>query len=137
MKIICSLMIAFTLLVPQAWAQEDGSEEDIVKSTQNDLVVVGAAGIGGAVLGLSTLSFYERPSKHVSNIWMGAALGIIAGVILVAVNYAQKGSEDLSGSYSPKVTPDFGTGERFAWHVQETQQSTVPSVGAPLWGTSF
>lgn len=89
MKLLSSLLVAFALVLPRA-ALAQSNNEDLVKSTQNDLVVVGAAGLGGAILGLSTLSFYDKPSKHVSNIWMGAAVGIIAGVILVTVTHAQK-----------------------------------------------
>ena len=35
-------------------------EDDIIKNTQNDILMVAAAGAGGAILGLSTLSFYDN-----------------------------------------------------------------------------
>ena len=41
------------------------------------------SGLGGAVLGLSTLSFYGRPEEHLSNIAVGFALGVIAGTSYV------------------------------------------------------
>src|SRR5690349_19210439 len=79
-KWICALLSLQLLLLTSAFGQED----DFMKSTQNDIMLVAAAGAGGAVLGLSTLSFYDKPSKHIGNIWTGAAIGIIAGVIFVA-----------------------------------------------------
>lgn len=37
------------------------------------------AGLAGAVLGLSTLSFYGRPQDKLPNIGVGFAMGVIAG----------------------------------------------------------
>ena len=134
-KLVCSLfgfyfLFASTIVNP-AFAQE--SEDDLIKNTQNDIMIVGAAGAAGAVLGLSTLSFVDKPSKHVSNIWTGAALGIIAGVIFVAYNSAQKGSEDLQSS------SEFNSSERVAWHDQNNSNLTLPSVqfGTQIWSSSF
>ncbi len=39
------------------------------------------AGIAGAVLGLSTLSFYGRPQEKLSHIALGAAIGVIGGTM--------------------------------------------------------
>lgn len=36
-------------------------------------------GLGGAVLGLSTLSFYGQPQDHLSNIYVGLGVGLMAG----------------------------------------------------------
>ena len=59
------------------------------------------AGLGGAVLGLSTLSFYGRPQDKLSNIAMGFAIGVFAGTCYVtykAINtpsefYGENGSD--------------------------------------------
>lgn len=133
-KIICvflSLNFFFVSgVLSPVWAQED---EDLIKSTQNDIILIGAAGAAGAVLGLSTLSFVEKPSKHISNIWTGAAIGVIAGVIFVAYNSAQKNSEDLQSS------KEFNSFERVAWHSENTSDLTLPSVqfGTQVWQLSF
>lgn len=131
MKKLLSLLLAlqFVILTP-AFAQE---EDDIIKSTQNDLILVGAAGVGGAILGLSTLSFTDKPSKHVSNIWTGAAIGVIAGVIWVAYNSAARGSEDLQSSR------EFNSLERVAWHSENVENLTFEKVqfGTQLWQLSF
>lgn len=134
-KIVCMLLtIQFFLssaFVSNAYSQE--GEDDIIKSTQNDIMLIGAAAAGGAILGLSTLSFVDKPSKHISNIWTGAAIGVIAGVIFVAYNSAQKSSEDLQSSIN------FNTNERLAWHAENTENLTLPSVqfGTQLLQLSF
>jgi hypothetical protein len=133
-KLFCAL-ISLSLLataVNPVLAQDSG-EDDIIKNTQNDIMLVAVGGAGGAVLGLSTLSFVEKPSKHVSNIWTGAALGIIAGVIFVAYNSAQKGSEELQSSR------EFNSSERMAWHSEQAENLSLSSVqfGTQFWHTSF
>ncbi len=134
MKKILSLLIAFQLMTAVAFAQEE-SEDDIIKNTQNDIILVAGAGAGGALLGLSTLSFVDKPSRHISNIWTGAALGVIAGVIWVAYNSAQRGQEDLQ---SEEASLDFNSGERVAWH-RENSVLTGPQVqfGTEIWSSSF
>ncbi len=42
------------------------------------------SGIGGGLLGLSTLSFYGDPKEHTGNITWGALLGLMAGAGYVA-----------------------------------------------------
>lgn len=107
--------------------------EDLIKNTQNDILTVAGAGVGGAVLGLSTLSFVNEPSKHLPNIWTGAAIGVIVGVVFVAFNSAQKNSEELQSS------SHFSTHERVAWHKTQENLLTFEktTLFAPLWGTSF
>jgi hypothetical protein len=141
MKILCSVLLVLSLTSPRGWAQDaaEGGEDDIVKSTQSDLMLIAAAGAGGAIIGLSTLSFYDKPSKHVSNIWMGAAVGVIAGVILVAVGHAQKTEEELSLMPSTKMTPEFTTVARSDWHFNNIQAASPVSSAwsAPVWGVRF
>ena len=46
--------------------------------------------LGGAVLGISTLSFYDRPQDHLSNVALGGTLGALAGTYYVtkeSLNY--------------------------------------------------
>lgn len=130
-KLLCAFLslqiFLATAAVNPAFAQED----DIIKSTQNDIILVGAAGAAGAILGLSTLSFVDKPSKHISNIWTGAALGIIAGVVFVAYQSAQRGSEDLQ---SDEASINFNSSERYAWHSQNSENLTIPQV---QFGTQF
>lgn len=133
MKKMLALIIAFQVMTSDAFAQSD--EDDIIKNTQNDIILVAGAGAAGAILGLSTLSFVDKPSRHISNIWTGAALGVIAGVIWVAYNSAQRGQEDLE---SAEASLEFNSGERLAWH-RENSDLTLPEVqfGSNIWSTSF
>lgn len=132
-KWLCALLCFQLLTLNLAFGQ---AEDDFVKNTQNDVLLVAAAGAGGAVLGLSTLSFYDKPSKHIDNVWTGAAIGIIAGVIFVAYNSAQKGSEDLVSQHSSE---EFSTSERTDWHAGSSELLTMQSVqfGTQIWNTSF
>lgn len=133
MKKILSFLLAFHVLAGVASAQN--REDDIIKNTQNDILIVAGAGVAGAVLGLSTLSFVDKPSKHIANIWTGAAIGVIAGVVWVAYNSAMRGSEDLQGD---EASLDFNSSERLAWH-QENSDLTLPRAefGTQIWTTSF
>ncbi len=132
-KWLCALLCFQIFTLNLAFGQ---SQDDFIKNTQNDVLIVAAAGAGGAILGLSTLSFYDKPSKHIANVWTGAALGVIAGVIFVAYNSAQKGSEDLVGQRSSE---EFSTSERASWHSDSRELLTMQSVqlGTQIWNTSF
>ncbi len=135
MKKIISILLAFQLLTAVAFAQEESETDDVIKNTQNDILLVAGAGAAGAVIGLSTLSFVEKPSEHISNIWTGAAIGVIAGVIWVAYNSAQRNQEDL---IDEEASLEFNSSERFAWH-QKNAILTVPEVqfGTEIWRASF
>ncbi len=132
-NLLIALLSLQLVLVQGAFAQDGGSEDDFVKNTQEDIITVGAAGAAGAILGLSTLSFVDKPSEHLGNIWTGAAIGVILGVVWVAYNSAQKGTEDLESSV------DFNSSERVAWHRQNESSLTSPTVqfGTGIWSQSF
>ena len=57
------------------------------------------SGLGGAVLGLSTLSFYGRPQDKLANIAIGAAVGIIVGTIYVTYKAATQPQEFYGEGY--------------------------------------
>lgn len=149
-KLILMFLIVILSIPQLALAQAAGGGGDdmsFVDDTKNDLLVVTACGLGGAVLGLSTLSFVEEPKKHTRNIIVGAALGIIMGVGVVAFNQANKskgmffegeeGAEE--GAPAAYYTPSekFDTKDRLAWHYDEQAQYSsdeIPQVG---WNFAF
>lgn len=134
MKKWLSLALIFSILsLNSAFAQQ---ESDIIKNTQNDIILVGVAGAAGAILGLSTLSFYDKPSPHISNVWTGAALGVIAGVIWVAYQSATDNSDALT---SQVPSEGFSTEERAGWHSEKSNVLTMSSVqfGTQFWQTTF
>ncbi len=59
------------------------------------------AGLGGAVIGLSTLSFYGEPQEHINNIWTGLGLGIIAGTGYVTYQTFQNNYVPNEALYQP------------------------------------
>lgn len=99
-----------------------GSEEDIIQQSLGDLTLVGIAGVGGAVLGLSTLSFVETPKDHLDNVLVGGAIGIIVGVGIVAYFQAVK-----SNSKYQEADEQFGfnTLRRYDWGTESHKNVTL------------
>jgi hypothetical protein len=76
--LICFLVQ--TIALPQvAFAQAGVDEVRQSSGPRRQLATIIFAGLAGAILGLSTLSFYGRPQDKLSNIAVGFALGIIVG----------------------------------------------------------
>lgn len=130
-KLFAVLLSLQFLIASPVWAQDNS--DAMMANTWNDLYIVAGAGAAGAILGLSTLSFADEPTKHIANVWTGAAIGVIVGVIYVAYSSALRGTEDLSSS------TDFNSGERLAWHNSNSANLTMPSTqfGTEIWNLSF
>ena len=88
MKKFLSLILILTFLASTAFAQQDDTTLKKRTGPRRQLATIVFAGLGGAVLGLSTLSFYGRPQENLSNIAIGFAVGIIAGTIYVTFKSA-------------------------------------------------
>jgi hypothetical protein len=72
------------LLMPPAYAASPSKDKAGQVSTQGPrrhLATIVFAGLAGAILGLSTLSFYGRPQDRLSNIAVGFAIGVITGTV--------------------------------------------------------
>lgn len=54
-------------------------------------LTVGISTLAGAVLGASTLPFYDNSSDHTQNIFYGAAIGAVIGVFVSAYAGVQEG----------------------------------------------
>ena len=83
------------------YAKDDEAPRGIVDDSVRDMSIVFGAGAAGAVLGLSTLSFVDEPSKHLKNIGIGGALGIVVGV--VAVVFYQATKTNLADTNKPQT----------------------------------
>ena len=81
-----------------AFAQTATSEQRAKPSggPRRQLATILFAGLGGAVLGLSTLSFYGRPQDKLANIAYGFAFGVIGGTAYVTYK-AAAGTGDFYG----------------------------------------
>jgi hypothetical protein len=114
-------------------------ESSILKESVSDLTTVAAIGAGGAILGLSTLSFTEEPKDHLKNILVGGAIGIIAGVGIVAWQQANK-SKTVIESSSADLKPGFSTAHRVVWQNSQIKKkflSHSKSTPSILYNFSF
>ena len=85
-------MILAMVSVTPAFAAQSKNQSDMMGSgPRRHLSTIVFAGIAGAILGLSTLSFYGRPQERLSNIAVGAAVGIIGGALFKFIYYTIKG----------------------------------------------
>ena len=94
---VCILCLSLMVLPTESsWAQA-GEERVQVSGTRKKLATIVFAGLAGAILGLSTLSFHGRPQEHLSNIAYGFAVGVIGGAIYTTYQTATKpyGAYDL------------------------------------------
>lgn len=88
-KILLAVFLSM-FLSTQVFAQTNTTEEKQKTGPRRQLATIVFMGLGGAVLGLSTLSFYGRPQDHLSNIAIGFAVGVIAGTVVVTYSTASK-----------------------------------------------
>ena len=101
-----STLVLCLAIAGSAFAQQGGQEEKKLSGTRRQLAVIVFSGLGGAVLGLSTLSFYGRPQDHLPNIAIGFALGVIGGAVYTTYNATQDpkkfhGEEDVTQLLGP------------------------------------
>lgn len=92
--------LLFTLVIsffPSSRARADASFGDAA-------VTVAVSTVAGAVLGASTLPFYEESGEHTKNIFYGAALGAVAGVFISAYAGVKEGPDYEDVHIKP--TPD-------------------------------
>jgi len=117
-RILIVSLISLTLVcaTPQVMAaKNDGAGETTTQGAKKRLSTIVFAGLAGAILGLSTLSFYGRPQDKLNNIAVGAAVGIIGGAIYSTF----KAATEPRDYYNLREQKD---GELFAMQAGETLQ---------------
>ena len=77
-----------------------GGEGHTAGGPRKQLATIIYAGLGGAILGLSTLSFYGRPQEMLANIAIGFAVGVIVGTTFVTYKAASNPNE-FYGAVTP------------------------------------
>lgn len=102
-KSVLIFLIGVFCMTSQGYAQTN--QADAPSGAKRHLATIIFAGLGGAVLGLSTLSFYGRPQDNLANIAIGFAVGAIAGTVYVTYQAASKPDEFYQGS--GKSRPDY------------------------------
>jgi hypothetical protein len=81
-KLIAGLLsLSLMVCTPATFAasKQDKGGQNSVQGPRRHLTTIVMSGLAGAILGLSTLSFYGRPQDRLSNIAAGFAVGIIIG----------------------------------------------------------
>lgn len=73
------LCMSLFCITPCSAYAAPGTSQTSTQSPRRHLANIVFAGLAGAVLGLSTLSFYGRPQDRLSNIAVGFAIGVIGG----------------------------------------------------------
>lgn len=133
-KKITSLLLAAIILINplQLRAQENVSAGSFDESLQDLTVVLGAGGVG-AILGLSTLSFVDKPKDHMKNVAIGGAIGIVIGVGIVIFGQATK--SQIAESTPLEMTPE--TVENMARIDFSKQKIAESYLQEPTLGLNF
>ncbi|MBK9293761.1 MAG: hypothetical protein IPM57_04840 [Oligoflexia bacterium] len=121
MKKFLTTFLVITLSFQLSFAQETKAKKT---GPRRQLATIVFAGFGGAILGLSTLSFYGRPQEQLVNIAIGFAVGVIGGTVYVTFKsatteeYIEKKQVQNSINLSP--------------YVPLTEDQKIAGVGAQL-----
>lgn len=128
--LIISVFLAGLTLPQPAYAQAQAAQEKAeLKGTRKQLATIVFAGLAGAILGLSTLSFYGRPQDHLSNIAVGFALGVIGGAIMTTYKAATKPYEVYDVSGFERETQLKFEDESYKREIAQTTAQYTPTVG--------
>ena len=105
------VLICFFLIVSfqPSQAQEDEQQQTVVEKygPRRQISTIVYMGLAGAVLGLSTLSFYGRPQDHLTNIPIGFGVGVVVGTIYMTYQAATDPDEfyrETQYQYEPKFS---------------------------------
>lgn len=89
-RILCAVLaLSFLSFTPEL-SLAQGQSYQQPTGPKRQLATIIFAGLGGAVLGLSTLSFYGRPQDKLNNIAIGFAIGVISGTIYTTYQTATR-----------------------------------------------
>ncbi len=131
-KYLSFFILTFALVManPSAFAADDQAS-GIMDDSLRDISVVLGAGAAGAILGLSTLSFVDTPSKHLKNIAVGGAIGIVVGVAAVIVMQASKTTSTIGQTEIPLNSEKYATLTRQEFTNLKIAQDHLkePSIG--------
>lgn len=121
------MTLVLMLLNPLASFAKDDAQRGIVDDSIRDMSIVFGAGAAGAVLGLSTLSFVDEPSKHLKNIGIGGALGIVIGVTAVIFSQASRTSLAQATPRLPITAEEFKSLSKEEFKISPFEKTAVAS----------
>lgn len=84
----------------------------------------------GAVVGASTLPFYEKPGKHLANVFYGASAGALVGLGIWLYEKYGPTEDDEESSLSPRHLPIRSLAALSVLTVEPSERGI--SVGFPL-----
>lgn len=101
--LICVTLVFSTQF---SFAQDEAESATVVEKygPRRQISTIVYMGLAGAVLGLSTLSFYGRPQDHLTNIPIGFGVGVIVGTIYMTYQAATNPNEfyrEADSHYEP------------------------------------
>ncbi len=113
-------------------------------SLGDSAMTVAFSTIGGAVLGASTLPFYDEPGDHTKNIFYGAALGAVVGVLISAYAGVKEGpgydEEDTSTRARRPSELTLNEAPELRLKAEATSATRKPAVfggGTPVYWSSI
>jgi len=125
--VICCAVFA---LAGQSFAQSAGGPASSagdqrakgLAGPRRQLATIVFAGLGGAILGLSTLSFYGSPQNNLQNIPIGFGIGLIAGITFATARVIAN-PQELYGT-QPRLEEETAHGNSF----QATNSMARPAI---------
>lgn len=133
-KVVAASVLTAVLLNPaHLMAQDSGVLDESIE----DLYIVLGTGAAGAILGLSTLSFADKPKDHLKNISIGGAIGIVIGVGIAVFSQASKSTAAIvhdKSSDSPATASDIESLNRLEFAQERVAKNYLPT---PSFGFSF
>ncbi len=120
-----SLVLLCLCFMAPAWAQQPSSAATTFSGPKRHMATIIFSGLGGAVLGLSTLSFYGRPQDHLSNIAIGFGVGVITGTVVMTYRAATNPREFYAGP--PVLLPTLEEEQARLQQVASTKSTPLGS----------
>lgn len=121
--ILLTFLMLLSSVGPSGHAQNQTTSS--TQGPRRQLATIVFAGLAGAVLGLSTLSFYGRPQDKLPNIGIGLGVGIIVGTVYTTYKAATKPRE-FYGSSDYKWSSDWEASTLDRESFESSKLSGVP-----------
>jgi hypothetical protein len=129
LKIFCFIFLFQIVATTQARAVSFGDAA----------LTVSIATVSGAIIGVSTLPFYEDSGAHSKNIFYGAAIGAVVGVLISAYAGVEQGKNAEDAEEDAFLKKRLEQNQIFAFQRSLKPESkfqsrnSVPSVASAAW----
>lgn len=86
---------------PRAWPAPPMIKYEKASKTRENLVIIMISGLFGSLLGLSTVSFYKRPERSLSNISLGFTFGVLGAALSLTYRFITQSKSKKAQHFSP------------------------------------